>query len=257
MPLHKYPVYLWQKLRLRQGICARLPAHFLRSLEEERTPTPVHYKPHGTKFKINPKNGQRERVEDVPIPVHYPPESQQGLWGGEGLILGYRYANNDKLSKRVKKVWKPQLFTRELYSEILDRKFTVTVTMRTLDLIDEAYGFDFYILKTPKEDLGSKFGMDLKRGMLLRLARQDPRLHPENPERRAAIYDKYRSFVIPEAEAEWVGLTLEEALEKQRLLEEKDPVPLFKVYVEELVQRLQEQVLSKPAVVQKRAGDHA
>lgn len=97
MPLHKYPVYLWQKLRLRQGLCARLPAHFLRSLEEERTPTPVHYKPHGAKFKISPKNGQRERVEDVPIPVHYPPESQRGLWGGEGFILGYRYANNDKV----------------------------------------------------------------------------------------------------------------------------------------------------------------
>lgn len=97
MPLHKYPVYLWQKLRLRQGIYARLPAHFLRSLEEERTPTPVHYRPHGVKFKINPKNGQRERVEDVPISIHYPPESQQGLWGGEGQILGYRYANNDKV----------------------------------------------------------------------------------------------------------------------------------------------------------------
>lgn len=91
--------------------------------------------------------------------------------------------------------------------------------------------------------------MDLKRGMLLRLARQDPQLHPDDPERRAAIYDKYKvrvfpiplaaggfwpgpvphrgflllaqSFVIPEAEAEWVGLTLEEAVEKQRLLEEK------------------------------------
>lgn len=44
-------------------------------------------------------------------------------------------------------MWKPQLFQRELYSEILDRRFTVTVTRRTLDLIDEAYGFDFYILK--------------------------------------------------------------------------------------------------------------
>lgn len=37
----------------------------------------------------------------------------------------------------------------------------------------------------------------------------------------------------------------------------QDPVPLFKVYVEELVQRLQEQALSRPAVVEKRAGDHA
>lgn len=30
-----------------------------------------------------------------------------------------------------------------------------------------------------------------------------------------------QAFVIPEAEAEWVGLTLDEAVEKQRLLEEK------------------------------------
>lgn len=48
-------------------------------------------------------------------------------------------------------MWKPQLFQRQLYSEILDTRFTVTVTMRTLDLIDEAYGFDFYILKASGE----------------------------------------------------------------------------------------------------------
>uniref|UniRef100_A0A8D2DKC0 Large ribosomal subunit protein bL28m n=1 Tax=Sciurus vulgaris TaxID=55149 RepID=A0A8D2DKC0_SCIVU len=254
MPLHRFPVGLWRRLQLRQGLCARLPAHFLRSLEDAPPPAPVHYRPHGARFRLNPASGQRERVEDVPIPVHYPPESQQGLWGGEGWILGYRYVNGDKLSKRVKKVWKPQLFQRELYSEILDKRFSVTVTMRTLDLIDEAYGFDFYILKTPKEDLCSKFGMDLKRGMLLRLARQDPELHPDDPERRAAIYDKYKGFAIPEGEAEWVGLTLEEAMEKQRLLEEKDPVPLFKVFVEELVEQLRQQVLLEPAVVPKRAS---
>lgn len=46
--------------------------------------------------------------------------------------------------------------------------------------------------QTPKEDLCSKFGMDLKRGMLLRLARQDPQLHPDNPKKRAAIYDRYK-----------------------------------------------------------------
>lgn len=30
-----------------------------------------------------------------------------------------------------------------------------------------------------------------------------------------------QEFVIPEEEAEWVGLSLEEAIEKQRLLEKK------------------------------------
>lgn len=102
MPLHKFPVFLWKRLQLREGIYSRLPQHYLRSLEETRTPTPVHYRPHGAKFKINPKNGQRERVEDVPIPIHYPRESQLGLWGGEGWILGHRYVNNDKVGEQGK-----------------------------------------------------------------------------------------------------------------------------------------------------------
>lgn len=62
----------------------------------------------------------------------------------------HRSLLHPQLSKRVKKVWKPQLFQRELCSEILDKTFSVTVTMRTLDLIDEAYGFDFYILKASR-----------------------------------------------------------------------------------------------------------
>ncbi|XP_010016978.1 PREDICTED: 39S ribosomal protein L28, mitochondrial [Nestor notabilis] len=150
-----------------------------------------------------------------------------------------------QLSTRLPKIWKPQLFERQFYSEILDVTLTITVTMRTLDLIDEAYGFDFYILKTPKADMCSKLGMDLKRTMLLRLARRDPKLHPNDPARREAIYNKYKEFVIPEEEAEWVGLSLEEAIEKQRLLEKKDPVPLFKVYAEELVNQLKEQAAEK------------
>lgn len=52
-----------------------------------------------------------------------------------------------QMTKRLKKTWKPQLFKRELYSEILNHKFTISVTARTLDLIDAAFGFDFYILK--------------------------------------------------------------------------------------------------------------
>lgn len=51
------------------------------------------------------------------------------------------------MSNRLRKTWKPQLFKRELYSEILDHKFTITVTARTLNLIDAAFGFDFYILQ--------------------------------------------------------------------------------------------------------------
>uniref|UniRef100_A0A8C0UJ18 Large ribosomal subunit protein bL28m n=1 Tax=Cyanistes caeruleus TaxID=156563 RepID=A0A8C0UJ18_CYACU len=166
---------------------------------------------------------------------------RQGQPGCVGFQILTSTLFDSSLSTRLPKTWKPQLLKRQFYSEILDATLTITVTMRTLDLIDAAFGFDFYILKTPKVDLCSKLGMDLKRTMLLRLARRDPKLHPDDPARREAIYDKYKEFVIPEEEAEWVGLSLEEAIEKQRLLEKQDPVPLFKVYAEELVSQLKEQ----------------
>lgn len=250
MPLHKYSPKILEALKMKQGIYARLPKHYLKSLEPKE-PTPVHWKPLGVKYRANPKTGQKERVQDIPIPIYYPPASQDGLWGGEGWISGYRYANNDKLSTRLRKTWKPQLFKRELYSEILNHKFTITVTARTLDLIDASYGFDFYILQTPKEDLNSKLGMDLKRAMLLRLARKDTELYPDDQVKREKIYSKYKQFEVPEEEAEWTGLSLEEAVEKQRQLEHKEPEPLFKDCVNKLLEELHIQKLSEPHLTEK------
>lgn len=97
MPLYKYPPKIWDALKLKQGIYSRLPKHYLKSLETKE-PTPVHWKPLGVQYRASPVTGQKERVQDVPIPIHYPPQSQDGLWGGEGWISGYRYANNDKVS---------------------------------------------------------------------------------------------------------------------------------------------------------------
>lgn len=96
MPLLKYSPKVWEALKLKQGIYARLPKHYLKSLEKKE-PTPVHWRPLGVQYRANPKTGQKERVQDVPIPIYYPPPSQDGLWGGEGWIRGYRYANNDKV----------------------------------------------------------------------------------------------------------------------------------------------------------------
>ncbi|XP_060929214.1 39S ribosomal protein L28, mitochondrial [Limanda limanda] len=251
MPLHKYPPKMWEALKMKQGIYARLPKHYLKSLEKKE-PTPVHFRPLGVQYRANPVTGHKERVQDVPIPIYYPPEAQDGLWGGEGWISGFRYANNDKMSNRLKKTWKPQLFKRELYSEILDHTFTITVTPRTLNLIDAVYGLDFYILRTPKEDLNSKVGMNLKRAMLLCLVRRNTELYPNDPVKREKVYSKYKQFERPEEEVEWVGLSLEEAVEKQRQLDHKEPEPLFKVCVDELVEKLRLQHLSEPLVIEKK-----
>ena len=54
------------------------------------------------------------------------------------------------------------------YSEILDQHYALTCTRRTLDFIEEAKGFDNYILKTHEVDLKSDIGMKLKREMRLK-----------------------------------------------------------------------------------------
>lgn len=97
MPLHKVPPRLWPKLRLQEGICARLPAHYLAQLNDDTQPTPVHWRPLGVRYRRNPRTGERERVQDVPVPVFLPRAADEGLWGGEGWIRGFRYANNDKV----------------------------------------------------------------------------------------------------------------------------------------------------------------
>ena len=43
-------------------------------------------------------------------------------------------------------MWVPKIYNRPLYSEILDKWFTIPVTMRAMEMIDEAFGLDNYIL---------------------------------------------------------------------------------------------------------------
>lgn len=92
-------------------------------------------------------------------------------------------------------VWFPKLIRSVLYSEILDTYFKVIITPRTKDAINEVFGFDFYILKTPVQDLKSQFGLDLRREMLIKLAKKN--YYPANPERFKMIEEKYQEFVIP------------------------------------------------------------
>lgn len=47
---------------------------------------------------------------------------------------------------RFPNYWVPKLKPTIVYSEILNQYMKVTVTERTLKLIDEHYGFDHYIL---------------------------------------------------------------------------------------------------------------
>lgn len=213
-----------------------LPRHYKsRCLEYMlREPTPVHWFPDSQKYKLDKKP-----VQNHPVQVRYPVQCNKGLWGGEGIIEAL--TKRKIYSTRVPRVYFPQIYNRALYSEILDQWFTVPVTMRAMYLIDDAYGLDNYILGTHERDLNSKLGMDLKRTLLVTLAKQS--LYPDNPEKREKILKKYEKYIIPLEEAEWVGLSIEEALQKAKDIQAARPVvPPKEIFTKQLVEKMQEQI---------------
>jgi len=231
------------------GLKSRLPMHYKRRYVEKFMcdPEPVHYRFDTRKYMAD-WHGQPIRVQNVPIPVLFPKEADAGLWGGEGIIAGFKKRENDKDKPRSAAIWKPHLSKRVFYSEILDRWMSITVTSRTLELIDAALGFDNYILATPEVDMQSKLGMTLKREMLLALANKT--LHPNDPTKQETVFNKYAKFVIPAEEAEWVGLTLYEAEQKQHEVEEAERLrnlrPLKEIFAAELVAKFENKQLDAP-----------
>ncbi|CAI4228247.1 unnamed protein product [Auanema sp. JU1783] len=252
------PIVTWDKAeRIRrneeiwanpESIVHRLPEHYKvrywNSLLKDAAP--VHYRVPNSRYFWDPKRNTQVEAEVNPIIGVHPPEADQGLWGGEGIVKGWIESRPYTKKKVLHRNWVPRLFFPYLkcsvfYSEILDQYLQITVTERACRLIDEAHGLDYYILDTPELDLRSKLGNKLKQEMLLRLANED--YFPEDEDKRAYIKEKYAKYKIPAEEAEWVGLDINEAARKQQLLEESiQPEPLKFKYEQELVEKLKKGV---------------
>lgn len=220
-----------------------LPEHYKRRCLEfmNKEPIPVHYVPSTGTFGIHKLTKLPNKIQNVPIPALYPQEANDELWGGEGIVMGYKMDKAHLRQKnRLPKLWKPFVCKRAVYSEILDKWFEISMTMRVLDLIDECHGFDNYILKTHERDLNSLLAMKIRRKMLLALANET--CYPNDKEKQERILHKYHEFIIPAEEAEWVGLTVSEALikakEAKKAEPENQPKPLKDLYEENLVLKL-------------------
>lgn len=72
---------------------------------------------------------------------------------------------NFVLNFRTKRFWYPNVSEKEIYSDILDEKIKTTFTAKALREIDNAGGFDNYIMRTPDKVLCSNFAIELKRQM--------------------------------------------------------------------------------------------
>ena len=75
------------------------------------------------------------------------------------------------MNRRSTKLWRPKVMKLIFYTEILDKYYKLTCTRSTLEQIEEAGGFDMYILKTHEVDLKSDIGMQLKREMQMALGK--------------------------------------------------------------------------------------
>lgn len=89
----------------------------------------------------------------------------------------------------------PNIYRATLYSEILDKYFSVIVTEHALAQIDKCYGLDHYILRTPIQDLQSKLALNLRRKMLVALASKS--IHPNDPEKAEIVYETFKDCMIP------------------------------------------------------------
>lgn len=107
--------------------------------------------------------------------------------------------------------------------------------------------------------MGSEFGAKLKQEMLLRLLDKDTKMYPDDEETREKIYNRYKKYVIEREDAEWIGLTLREAMLKQWNLEKEqglhDSKPLLEIFTEELKQKLQVASAQKSLPPQEDAED--
>ncbi|CAD6192248.1 unnamed protein product [Caenorhabditis auriculariae] len=227
-----------------ESVVHRLPEHYKRRYWEMilSDRKPVHYQLPTARFAWDPVRNEEIELENNPIIGIHPPEADEGLWGGERVVKGWIESAPYTKKKILPRYWVPKLYFPNLkevvlYSEILDKYMQITVTERALRLIDSHFGLDYYILETPEIDLDSKFANRLKREMLLALSKQ--LYYPEDQEKKDYIKQKYASFVIPEEEAEWIGLDLNEAARKQQDIEQSTAAePLKYKFERELVERL-------------------
>uniref|UniRef100_A0A0K0EZZ9 Large ribosomal subunit protein bL28m n=1 Tax=Strongyloides venezuelensis TaxID=75913 RepID=A0A0K0EZZ9_STRVS len=245
------PVITWDKAeRIRRNkeiwddpnsVVHRLPEFYKKRYWEEllKDKKPVHYIPPKERYSWDKHRLVMVENENVPIEPIYPPEADLGIWGGEGVVKGYRMSKpfiKKKVLARpwVPRFWFPVLKKAVLYSEILNKHMKITVTEGALRQIDDAFGLDFYLLKSNDLDLCSKLALKLKREILITLAQEN--YYENNEERKEYIKEKYKDFKIPLEEAEWVGLDLNEACRKLQDIEDAAiPTPLKYKFEKQLV----------------------
>ncbi|KAH9282859.1 39S ribosomal protein L28, mitochondrial [Echinococcus granulosus] len=111
--------------------------------------------------------------------------------------------------------------------------FTEVKRTHTSEILDR-----WLMIITPESEINSRLGMHIKREILVQLS------DPEFKKLKPAIAAKYAQFTIPGDEAEWVGLTLDEAIKKQMKIEHlreraEASIPKKEIFTRALLKQLE------------------
>lgn len=212
---------------------------------KDQLPKPVHYIHKEGKYEKDPETGEIKLIQNFAIPLKDCPEMDDGIWGGESIIQGFVRTHHPKFKKidlgPAPKFWLPNLHRGAIYSEVLNKHMTCILTHRAIHLINEHFGLDHYLLKTPACDLRNLLAIKLKRKILLSL--RDETFYPEDEEKRNEIYDLYKHYLdnYTHKEIEWYGLTLAEATAKYgfELHQSKQaPIPMKQIFRREFLDHI-------------------
>jgi len=226
------------------GLRKNMPQHFkdYHNLWRLGPQEHVHSRPKQATFEKD-EWGEIYPVQNPRIYVIYPDKFHDGLWGGEGVIKGMlkrKDGNHRNFTPPPAKYWWPHLLEGVVYSEVLDKHIELICTKRGIRLVDEAAGFDKYLLTTPVNEVYATGLLRIKREILLALS--DKESFTTKAGGRSNVYDKYQEWVVGKEEADWHGLTLDEAKLKQARIEaeqkELETVPDKMRYRKELVEML-------------------
>ncbi|KAI9477103.1 hypothetical protein BDB00DRAFT_859421 [Zychaea mexicana] len=97
--------------------------------------------------------------------------AQRGLFGGKHIQFGN---NNPFSKKKTRRFWLPNVQSKKLYSETLQKFLELKVTTSVLRTIDKKGGLDQYLLETRDKNLFSEKAVQLKNSVLKQQQKNSP-----------------------------------------------------------------------------------
>eukprot|EP00299_Pterocystis_sp_00344_P005714 c17454_g1_i1.p1 GENE.c17454_g1_i1~~c17454_g1_i1.p1 ORF type:complete len:152 (-),score=28.49 c17454_g1_i1:15-470(-) len=104
-----------------------------------------------------------------------PGRASRGLYHGKGIMFGCQVSHSMRHTRRT---WKPNVQSKRLWSDILNRFIHFNVTTNVLRTIDKKGGLDSYLLKTDDAVLGNPIASMFKRKMQ-KLILSGEAMHPD------------------------------------------------------------------------------